>query len=71
MVHPEGQLIGRVRRLWKIGRLLGSGTCGSVHELVTPPSPPPRAYAIKSAPLSKLKAKTAGKKKRKKTTTPT
>ena len=73
MVPPGGQLIGRVRRSWWIGRLLESGTCGSVHKLVLPPTSKstPHAQAINGAPLSKLETKTVSGKKRKKTTTPT
>jgi len=69
MSSPEGLLIGKSNKPWKIGRLLGSGACGSVHELIAPSgsksSSSSPAYAIKIAPLPKSKAKTG--KKRKKT----
>lgn len=72
---PEGLLVGRPSRPWTIGRRLGSGACGTVHELVPPPagsskkSPPaPGAgYAIKLAPLPPPRASTKAGKKRKKT----
>ena len=67
MSSPEGLLIGKPSKPWKIGRLLGSGACGSVHELIAPPgskSSSP-AYAIKIAPLPKSKANKAGKKRKK------
>ena len=30
---PEGLVLGNPRHLWRVGRQLGSGACGSVHEL--------------------------------------
>lgn len=66
MVSPEGTLIGKPSKPWRIGRLLGRGACGSVHELTPPPgskSPSP-GYVIKIVPLPKSKA-TAGKKRKK------
>ncbi len=52
MVSPEGLLIGRG---WRIGKEIGSGACGSVHELTAPPGAKsnPRAWAVKVAPLPK------------------
>eukprot|EP00584_Thalassiosira_punctigera_P024702 CAMPEP_0172553278 /NCGR_PEP_ID=MMETSP1067-20121228/49803_1 /TAXON_ID=265564 ORGANISM="Thalassiosira punctigera, Strain Tpunct2005C2" /NCGR_SAMPLE_ID=MMETSP1067 /ASSEMBLY_ACC=CAM_ASM_000444 /LENGTH=606 /DNA_ID=CAMNT_0013341437 /DNA_START=73 /DNA_END=1893 /DNA_ORIENTATION=- len=69
MSSPEGLLIGKPTNPWKIGRLLGSGACGSVHELTAPSgskSSSP-AYAIKIAALPKSKAASKAGKKRKKT----
>jgi hypothetical protein len=68
MASPEGQIIGRG---WMIGKQLGSGACGSVHELVAPPdrakssssSSSSSAWAIKVAPLPQSKA--TGKKRKK------
>jgi len=69
MASPEGQIIGRG---WMIGKQLGSGACGSVHELVAPPdraksssssSSSSSSWAIKVAPLPQSKA--TGKKRKK------
>ena len=69
MASPEGLHIGKATKPWKIGKKLGSGACGAVHELLPPPgtkSPCP-AYAIKLVPLPKAKAASSKGKKRKKT----
>lgn len=70
MPPPEGLLIGKATKPWQIGRLLGSGACGSVHELVAPAGSKSTtiSYAVKIVPLPKSMA-TANKagKKRKKT----
>jgi hypothetical protein len=68
----EGQLVGQG---WKIGKQLGSGACGSVHELVSTSSTSIKsssttvAWAIKIAPLPlpPSKSSTTSKSKRKKT----
>ncbi len=67
MASPEGQIIGRG---WTIGKKLGSGACGSVHELVAPPdraksssSSSSSSWAIKVAPLPQSMA--TGKKRKK------
>jgi hypothetical protein len=66
MALPQGLTIGSTAKPWTIGRKLGSGACGSVHELVPPPnSKSSSTYAIKLASLPKIKAATG--KKRKKT----
>lgn len=72
MASPEGQLIGNG---WKIGKKLGSGACGSVHELVVPTnrakstssssSSSSTSWAIKVAPLPASKAAGTGKKRKK------
>ncbi len=64
MTSPEGEFIGRG---WKIGKMLGSGACGSVHELTAPQgaklnSP---AWAVKVAPLPKSASSSKGKKRKK------
>ena len=70
MTQAEGQLIGQG---WKIGKQLGSGACGSVHELVSTSmtssnksSSSKMAWAIKIAPLPPP-SKSSTKSKRKKT----
>jgi hypothetical protein len=63
----EGRLIGNSSKPWKIGRLLGSGACGSVHELHPPSnskSTSANHYAVKIAHLPVKKA-TNGKKRKK------
>ena len=69
MAPPEGQLIGRSSRPWKIGRLLGRGACGAVHELEAPSgakkAPAACDWAVKVAPLPPSRTGTG--KKRKKT----
>ena len=69
MASPEGQLIGKPTKPWTAGKKLGSGACGSVHELVPPSgaAKSPYQWAIKIAPLAKLTNKQASNKKRKKT----
>ena len=77
MSSPEGLLIGKSSKPWKIGRLLGSGACGSVHELLAPAGSSstttsskkksPIAYAIKIARLPPSKPMSKAGKKRKKT----
>ena len=66
---PQGQTIGKANKPWTIGRLLGSGACGSVHELLPPPSYSPKSmqYAIKCVTLPPISTKAAANKKRKKT----
>jgi len=71
MTTAEGQLVGQG---WKIGKQLGSGACGSVHELVSTSSTSNKsssttmAWAIKIAPLQPpSKSSTTSKSKRKKT----
>jgi hypothetical protein len=75
MTQPEGQLIGQG---WKIGKQLGSGACGSVHELVSTSttsssnksSSSKMAWAIKVAPLpppTKSSTTSKSSSKRKKT----
>lgn len=66
MASPQGILIGKATKPWTIGKKLGCGACGAVHELTAPPgksSYPP--YAIKIAHLPK--SKPSNGKKRKKT----
>lgn len=36
--NPIGLEIGSAKNPWRIGKLLGKGACGSVHELIPPPS---------------------------------
>jgi hypothetical protein len=62
----EGRTIGKATRPWTIGRLLGSGACGSVHELDPPPSSSKSSmqYAVK---LVHLPPSLSTNKKRKKT----
>lgn len=71
MSSPQGQTIGKANKPWTIGRLLGSGACGSVHELVAPPNTKSSTmqYAIKvvALPPTKSSSTTATNKKRKKT----
>ena len=66
-MNPQGQLIGRASKPWQIGRLLGSGACGSVHELNPPAGGGSKKsspeYAIKIVPLPASRQN----KKRKKT----
>jgi hypothetical protein len=71
MTQAEGQLIGQG---WKIGKQLGSGACGSVHELVSTSmssssksSSSKMAWAIKIAPLPPPSKSSTTKSKRKKT----
>ena len=67
MVPPQGLTIGSTAKPWTIGRKLGSGACGSVHELIPPPNASAKySYAIKLAALPRS-AKPATGKKRKKT----
>ena len=69
MTPPVGLCIGKPSKPWTIGKQLGSGACGSVHELTAPPnsSSSSTTWAIKIAPLPKAKAATNNGKKRKKT----
>eukprot|EP00986_Skeletonema_menzelii_P009728 scaffold4498_cov146-Skeletonema_menzelii.AAC.4 len=66
---PQGQTIGKASKPWTIGRLLGSGACGSVHELLDPPNSKSSSmqYAIKCVNLPPSSAKASTNKKRKKT----
>ena len=67
MAPPQGLTIGSTAKPWTIGRKLGSGACGSVHELLPPPNTTSKhSYAIKLAALPRS-AKPANGKKRKKT----
>lgn len=68
MAPPEGLTIGSTSKPWTIGRLLGSGACGSVHELLPPPNTKSsnQRYAIKLAKLPAA-ARAGGNTKRKKT----
>ena len=67
MAPPEGLHIGSSSKPWIIGRKLGSGACGSVHELIPPAnSKSSQSYAVKIAALPKNKAGT-NRTKRKKT----
>ena len=69
MASPEGLQIGKATKPYTIGKKLGSGACGSVHELMPPPgSKDTTSWAIKLAPLPAPKASKSGKGKRKKTT---
>lgn len=66
MAPPEGLHIGSSSKPWTIGRKLGSGACGSVHELIPPAnSKSSQSYAVKLASLPKNKAGTNGKKRKK------
>jgi hypothetical protein len=65
MAPPTGLTIGSTTKPYTIGRILGSGACGSVHELIAPAGSKHTDYAIKLAPLPK--SKPANGKKRKKT----
>mmetsp|Transcript_27555 Transcript_27555/g.55276 ORF Transcript_27555/g.55276 Transcript_27555/m.55276 type:complete len:622 (-) Transcript_27555:127-1992(-) len=69
MSSPQGQTIGKASKPWTIGRLLGSGACGSVHELLDPPNSKTSSmqYAIKCVNLPPSSAKASTNKKRKKT----
>ena len=70
MSSPQGQVIGKANKPWTIGRLLGSGACGSVHELVAPPNNNSKSsmqYAVKVVTLPSSSGKTTANKKRKKT----
>ena len=69
-MNPQGQLIGKATKRWQVGRLLGSGACGSVHELIPPTGSSSSKnsypdYAIKIAPLPKSLANKSGKKRKK------
>lgn len=67
MSPPVGLLIGNPNKPWKIGRLLGSGACGSVHELDPPVSGSSSSsslYAVKIVNLPKS-ASSKGKKRKK------
>ena len=66
MVSPVGLCIGKPSKPWTIGKQLGSGACGSVHEL-TVAGASTTQWAIKIAPLPKAKAAATKGKKRKKT----
>ena len=67
MVNPEGILIGPSNRQWRVGKRLGSGACGYVHELVKAhrgKTDSDLEYVVKLAPLpppskSKKRKKTA------------
>jgi serine/threonine protein kinase len=70
---PSGLVIGN-KYPWKIGKLLGSGACGSVHMLQyegkqgSSKGKPPRSYVIKLAPMPPPSSTSStGGKKRKKT----
>lgn len=68
MAPPEGLTIGSTSKPWTIGRILGSGACGSVHELLpssNTKSSNQQRYAIKLATLPA--AARSGNTKRKKT----
>lgn len=72
MSSPQGQTIGKASKPWTIGRLLGSGACGSVHELLDPPNSKSTnnsrmQYAIKCVNLPPSTGKASTNKKRKKT----
>ncbi len=69
MSSPQGQTIGKASKPWTIGRLLGSGACGSVHELLDPPNSKTGSmqYAIKCVNLPPSSGKASTNKKRKKT----
>lgn len=68
MASPEGLQIGKATKPYTIGKKLGSGACGSVHELIPPPgSKHSTTWAIKLAILPAPKAKPKGAGKRKKT----
>jgi len=73
--NPEGQLIGSSSKPWRIGKMLGKGACGSVHEIARVPSSTSQAttkkvstatsdFVIKIAPYIKP-AGTKGKKRKK------
>ena len=67
MSSPVGTTIGKPTKPWTIGRLLGSGACGSVHEL-TPPqnsSSSGMEYAIKLVHLPPTTSKSTNKKRKK------
>lgn len=64
MAPPRGLTIGSTSKPYTIGRKLGSGACGSVHELLPPLGSKHDSYAIKLAILPKVKSTN---KKRKKT----
>ncbi len=54
MVSPEGILIGPSNRQWRVGKRLGSGACGYVHELVKAHGGSTGSdldYVVKLAPL--------------------
>ncbi len=65
MASPAGLMIGNPKKPWKIGRLLGKGACGSVHELEPPPGSTftSSSYVVKVAVIPP----TTGKTKKKKT----
>lgn len=61
---PKGLLIGNPRKPWRVGRILGTGACGSVHDLEAESgNNSTMKYAIKMAPLPPANAN----RKRKKT----
>ena len=64
MAPPQGLTIGG-KKPWTIGSLLGSGACGSVHELQAPGSKSSSEYAIKIVQLPKSMANKSGKKRKK------
>lgn len=64
MAPPSGLTIGSTSKPYTVGRKLGSGACGSVHELIPPPGAKHASYAIKLATLPKTKP-TNGKKRKK------
>lgn len=69
--NPEGQLIGLSSKPWRIGKIIGQGACGTVHEIAkistssskqTKTSVP--EFVVKVAPLPQI-TKTKGKKRKK------
>jgi hypothetical protein len=66
MSSPQGQTIGKPSKPWTIGRLLGSGACGAVHELEPPSdSEPSMQYAIKLVHLPPSSTKSTNTKRKK------
>jgi len=62
---PAGLEIGNIKYPWKVGKVIGSGACGAVHELQLVNAKPSstRSYVIKVAPMPP--PPTSGKKRKK------
>ena len=66
---PTGILIGPPSKPWRVGRELGRGACGSVHDIGRVGSSPSSAFVVKIAtlPAAAVAASSTAKKRKKKT----
>lgn len=72
---PEGILIGPASRQWRVGKMLGSGACGSVHDITAAieagdsgrSSKSRLEYVVKIAPIPADGSSASRRKKKKKT----